>query len=52
MPSTSKKQKRLFDWALAMKKGDAPKVAGPAGKIASTLSKEKIKDFTVLKRGK
>ena len=49
MPSVSKKQQRLFDWAEAMKKGDAKEVAGPAKKIAETMSLKKIKDFTRLK---
>ena len=46
MPATSEKQANLFRYALAMKKGKAAKVSGPAKRIAETLAASKIKEFT------
>ena len=46
MPAISKKQRRLFGAALSMKQNKAKKTNTPAGRIASRMTSDKIKDFT------
>ena len=46
MPATSEKQRKLFGAALSMKQNKAKKTNTPAGRIASRMTTDKIKDFT------
>jgi hypothetical protein len=47
MPSTSRKQQRLFGLALAYKRGLKTDVSNDVKRLADSMTEEQLKHFTV-----